>query len=87
MKYNFNILQIANWIYVTKMQIKNLRLRLDIDGENLSKQEAISLLKSQKNNLELIKDVISKKSRLLGVQPDFLKNLQEIKKEYGVEEE
>lgn len=83
MKYSFSLIQVANWIYLTRNKLKILRQKLDT--ENVSKEEAISALKAQKNNLELIKDVINKKSRLLGIQPDFLKNLENLKREMGIE--
>jgi hypothetical protein len=57
-----------------------------IDKEKVSKQEAIQLLEQQKRQLELIKDVLNKKTQLVGIQADFLKNLKEIKKDYGIEE-
>jgi len=84
MKYNFNFLQVANWVYQIRNNLKKLRSRLD--KEKISKEEALSLLKSQKRYLELIKDIINKKTRLHGIQPDFLKNLNNIKKELGVED-
>lgn len=83
MKYSFNFLQVANWIYIIRKQLKALRLRLDT--ENVSKEEAIKLLQQQKAWLLLIKDVLNKKTRLMGIQPDFLKNLESIKAELGVE--
>ena len=84
MKYSFNFIQVANWIYIIRTKLKDFRIRLD--KEKISKQEAIELLNSQKRQLELIKDILNKKSRLLGIQPEFLKNLKQIKKEYGIEE-
>lgn len=84
MKYSFNFLQVANWIYIVRTNLKNLRTKLD--KEKVSKQEAILLLEQQKRYLELIKDILNKKTKLIGIQPDFLKNLKEIKKQYGIEE-
>ena len=84
MKYSFNFLQIANWVYIIRTALKNFRLRLD--EEKISKNETIQFLKSQKRQLELIKDILNKKTRLHGIQPEFIKNLKEIKKQYGVEE-
>jgi large-conductance mechanosensitive channel len=84
MKYSFNFVQIANWIYIIRTNLKNLRLRLD--KEKISKEEAIRVLTAQKCQLELIKDILNKNARLLGIQNDFLKNLQEIKKQYGIED-
>jgi hypothetical protein len=84
MKYNFNFIQVANWVYLIRTSLKNLRIRLD--KEKLSKEETLQLLTAQKRQLELIKDIINKKTRLLGVQKDFIANLKEIKKQYGIEE-
>ena len=84
MKYSFNFIQVANWVYIIRTKLKEFRLR--IDKEKVSKDEALWLLRSQKQQLELIKDILNKKSRLLGIQPDFLKNLKQIKKDYGIEE-
>ena len=80
MKYSFNFIQVANWVYIIRTKLKEFRIR--IDKEKVSKQEAIELLNSQKQQLELIKDILNKKSRLLGIQPDFLKNLKQIKNQY-----
>lgn len=85
MKYSFNFIQVANWVYIIRTKLKEFRIRLD--KEKISKQEAIELLNSQKRQLELIKDILNKKSKLLGIQPDFVKNLKQIKKEYGIEDE
>jgi len=84
MKNNFNFLQVANWIYIIRTNLKDFRVRLD--KEKINKEEALNILKSQKRHLELIKDILNKNVRLMGIQPDFLKNLKQIKKEYGIEE-
>jgi hypothetical protein len=84
MKYNFSFIQVANWIYVIRTNLKEFRIRLD--KEKISKEEALQILNSQKQHLELIKDILNKKTRLIGIQQEFLKNLKDIKKEYGVEE-
>jgi hypothetical protein len=84
MKYSFNFIQVANWVYIIRTKLKEFRLK--IDKEKVSKEEALELLKSQKRQLELIKDILNKKARLQGIQPDFLKNLKEIKRQYGIEE-
>lgn len=84
MKYNFNFIQVANWVYLMRTKLKEFRLQ--IDKEKVSKHEAIQLLEQQKRQLELIKDVLNKKTRLVGIQADFLKNLKQIKKDYGIEE-
>ena len=84
MKYSFNFIQVANWVYIIREKLKVLRIRLDT--EKIPKEEAIRLLTAQKQSLELIKDIINKNTRLLGIQKDFLKNLKNIKKEYDIEE-
>ena len=84
MKNSFNFIQVANWLYIILTNLRNFRIR--IDKEKISKQEALVILNSQKKHLELIKDVLNKNSRLLGIQSDFLKNFKEIKKQYGIEE-
>lgn len=83
MKYSLSFIQIANWIYLIRSQLKEFRLKLD--KETVSKQEAIKLLEQQKAWLLLIKDVLNKKTRLIGVQKNFLKNLENLKRELGVE--
>lgn len=84
MKNNFNFIKIANWIYIIRTNLKDFRNK--IDKEKVSKEEAITLLTQQKRQLELIKDIINKKAFLVGIQPEFLKNLKEIKKQFGIEE-
>lgn len=84
MKSSFNFLQIANWVYILRTNLKKLRARLD--KEKLSKEETLKILKSQKKRLELIKDILSKTTSLQGIQPDFLKNLKSIKKEFNIED-
>lgn len=84
MKYSFNFLQVANWVYMIRGKLKDFRVSLD--KQRISKAEAVALLNSQKRQLELIKDIINKKSRLLGIQKDFIANLKDIKKQYGIEE-
>ena len=83
MKYSFTFLRVANWVYIIRTKLKQLRVRLDT--EKVSKQETIKLLERQKASLLLIKDVINKKTRLIGIQQDFIKNLDAIKRELGVE--
>ena len=84
MKSNFKLVQVANWIYSIRTSLKDLRIR--IDKETIPKEELIRLLSSQKRQLELIKNILNKETILLGIQPNFLKNLEEIKKQYGIEE-
>jgi len=84
MKYNFNFIQVANWIYILRTKLKEFRT--EIDREKVSKREALELLNAQKRSLELIKDILNKNARLMGIQKDFIANLKEIKKQYGIEE-
>ena len=84
MKYNFNLTQVANWVYIIRTNLKDFRIRLDT--EKVSKQEALLLLNAQKQQLGLIKNILNKDTKLLGIQPSFLKNFKQIKKEYGIEE-
>lgn len=84
MKYSFSFIQVANWIYLLRTKLKEFRVKLD--KEKVSKTEALQLLQQQKRQLELIKDVLNKKTRLMGIQSDFLKNLKQIKKDYGIED-
>jgi len=84
MKYSFSFIQVANWVYVLRTKLKEFRVKLD--NEKLSKSDALFFLEQQKHQLELIKDVLNKKTRLMGIQPDFLKNLKQIKKDYGIED-
>lgn len=84
MKYNFNFLQVANWVYIIKTKLKEFRTK--IEKEKVSKYEAIDFLNKQKKQLELIKDVLNKNVKLIGIQKDFLVNLKEIKKQYGIED-
>ena len=84
MKHSFDFIKIANWIYRIHTILKNFRRKLD--EENVSNEQAIQLLQHQKRQLELIKDVINRKTYLVGIQPEFIKNLKQIKKEYGIED-
>ncbi len=84
MKNSFNFLQVANWVYIIRTKLKELRVEADI--KDIPKQEILGRLALQKHQLELIKNIIIKKNKLLGIQPDFLKNLEEIKKQFGIEE-
>ena len=84
MKYKFNFIQIANWVYVIRTRLKDFRARLDT--EKVSKQEAIENLENQKRSLLIVIDLLNKNANLLGIQKDFLRNLSDIKKQFGVEE-
>lgn len=84
MKSSFNFIQVANWVYILRTKLKNFRVSLDT--EKISKEEALKLLKEQKRQLELIKGILNKNIRLHGIQRDFLLNLKNIKKDYGIED-
>jgi len=74
MKFKFNFLQIANWIYILKSK------HLEINTQS------IDLIDNQIRLLELIKDVINRKKYLSGIQKDFLKNLKKVKDELDIKE-
>lgn len=78
MKNKFNFLQISNWIYISLIQIKNFNLK--------NKNEQKEILLQQKKIFMIIKEVLLKKRQLYGINLEFLKNLKEIKKEYGIHE-
>lgn len=84
MKYSFNFLQVANWVYVIRTKLKIFRERLD--KETITADEAIKTLEAQKKQLKLIKEIMMKKTKLIGIQKDFLRDLSKIKKEYGLDE-
>ena len=84
MKYSFNFVRITNWVYVVRTKLKDLRLRLD--EEELSQEEVIELLEQQKKQLLSLRDILDKKIVLMGINKDFLANLQQIKKDYGIED-
>lgn len=84
MKYKFNFIQIANWLYVCRNNLSNTKS--SILEEKISKSEAIEKLQAQKRQLLLIKDIINRKAILHGVQRDFLLNYKKLKEEYGIEE-
>lgn len=84
MKYSFNFLQIANWVYIIRTKLKTFRERLD--KEVVTSDEAIKTLQAQKKQLKLIKEIMLKKTKLIGIQKEFLRDLLKIKKEYGIDE-
>lgn len=84
MKYSFNFIQVTNWLMVCRENIK--KIRDQVLNEEISKQKAIELLKSEKQKVSRLKDILQRKVRLHGIQKDFLKNLKEIKKEYGIDD-
>lgn len=84
MKYKFNFIQIANWLFICRDNL--LKVKEQAIENKISKEEAIQKLESQKRHLLLIKDVINRKIILHGVSHDFLNNFKDIKKQYGIEE-
>jgi len=84
MKYSFNFLQVTNWLMVCRENIK--KIRDQVLAEQISKEEAVRLLTNEKRRISTLKDILYRKIRLHGISKDFLKNLKEIKKEYGVED-
>jgi predicted hydrolase (HD superfamily) len=84
MKYKFNFIQIANWLYVCRNNLSNTKN--SILEEKMSKSEAVEKLQAQKRQLLLIKDIINRKAILHGVQRDFLLNYNKLKEQYGIEE-
>lgn len=84
MKYKFNFIQIANWMYVCRQNLFNLRI--DVVKEKISKNEAIEKLQAQKRHLLLIKDIINRKTFLHGIQSSFLRDFKKIKEMYQIED-
>ena len=84
MKNKFNFLQFTNWLLICRENIG--KIKQEILDEKITKQEAIERLLAEKKRISILKDVLDKKVRLFGVQPNFLKNLNEIKKRYGIED-
>jgi hypothetical protein len=84
MKYSFNFVQTSNWLYIVRSKLKKLRSRLD--EEDVPVEEAIQLLEIQKKELLDLKEILLRRVSLLGIQKDFLTNLKQIKKEYGIED-
>lgn len=84
MKYSFNFIQVTNWLMICRENIKKIRDK--VLNEEISKEKAIELLQTEKNKVTKLKDILHRKIRLHGIQHDFLKNLKEIKKEYGIDD-
>lgn len=84
MKHSFSFIRMTNWIYSVRTRLKELRVRLD--EEDITDEEVINILEEQKRQLLLLREVMEKKVFLTGIQQDFLMNLQQIKKDYGVED-
>lgn len=84
MKYSFNFLQVTNWLLICRENIKKIRDL--VLSEEISQENAIEMLISEKKKVTKLKDILHRKVRLHGVSKDFLKNLKEIKREYGIED-
>lgn len=84
MKYSFNFIQVTNWLMICRENIKKIRDK--VLSEDISKEQAIEMLTSERNKVTKLKDILHRKVRLHGIQKDFLKNLKEIKREYGIED-
>lgn len=84
MKYSFNFLQVTNWLLICRENIKKIRDL--VLSEEISQEKAIEMLISEKKKVTKLKDILHRKVRLHGVSKDFLKNLKEIKREYGIED-
>jgi len=84
MKYSFNFLQVTNWLLVCRENIK--RIRDQVMDDQINKQEALLLLQAEKRKITVLKDILHRKTRLHGISKDFLHNLKDIKKEYGIED-
>jgi hypothetical protein len=84
MRYSFNFIQIANWLSICRDKLK--KVREATDKNSMTAEEAIASLEAQKKNLLLIKDIIERKTKLLGIQKNFLEKYKNIKKEFGIED-
>jgi hypothetical protein len=84
MKYTFSFLQIVNWLLICKDTLRKITVE-DIKQQS-NKQQLIAKLKLQKQNLLIVKDILDRKVKLQGINAAFLKNLKQIKKDYGVED-
>jgi len=84
MKYSFNFLQVTNWLLICRENIK--KIRDQVLNEEISKEQAIELLQREKHHITSLKDILHRKTRMHGISKDFLRNLKEIKKEYGIED-
>lgn len=83
MKYSFNFLQVTNWLLICRENVK--KIRDQVLNEQITKQQAIDLLLNEKRRISVLKDILYRKTRIHGISGDFLKNLKEIKKSYGIE--
>ncbi len=80
MKNKFNFLQIANWIYVCCENNKKSNY------ENLSNEQKKRFLESQARIISIAIKVLKREVVLQGINNNFVRNIKEIKKQYGVDE-
>ena len=83
MKYNFSFLQVSNWILICKKNTEEILNQYRL--KNYNKAKAIEKLEAEKKKIVILKDIINKQAKLAGIEPEFIKNLAQIKKEYGIE--
>lgn len=83
MKYNFSFLQVSNWILICKKNTEEILNQYRL--KNYNKAMAIEKLEAEKKKILALKDIINKQAKLAGIEPEFIKNLAQIKKEYGIE--
>ena len=80
MKYVFSFIQVVNWLIVCRGSLQ--KMADQVLEKSIEEDEVIKLLEKEKHKLQLLKDVLNRKGNLRGIQPDFIKNLENIKKEY-----
>lgn len=83
MKYKFSFLQIANWVYTCKEDLKKI-LKL-VQKNNYNKEDLIKKLELQKKQIIILRDILKRETKLQGIQKDFLTNLSKIKSTHGLE--
>jgi hypothetical protein len=83
MKYNFSFLQVINWLFACKNNLSKFSEELKTGSQK--KEDLIISLEMQKNKLLLVKEILNRKVKLYGISSDFLKDLKQIKKDYGIE--
>jgi len=84
MKNKFNFLQFTNWLLICRNNVE--KIKEEILEEKISKQEAIEKLLIERKKISILRDVLDRKVKLFGIQPDFIKNLKNIKNKYGIEQ-
>ncbi len=83
MKNKFNFLQIANWLYFCRENLQKIKNNIKIVNDQETKEQLLQEI----NKLNILIDVLNKKKTIHGISPKFLKNLQQIKKDYGIIDE